>query len=234
VSAAHAEQIIQGYFSRLESEAADLPKARREELRQDVRDHITQARAGLLEETDADILNILDRLGEPADLVQESRDRFGIQRPQPFKPGFVEIGALVLLPVFWIVGVVLLWASNAWNTREKLIGTFLVPGGLWTVPILLAGVSGSTATAHVCTAQLIPIQSPVTSPAVGGTFGPAVAASLMPEPICVDQPAVSLLSLLLVLLTIAFLVLPILTSIYLAIRLRRRQALPAVALAPSG
>ena len=30
----------------------------------------------------------------------------------------------------WLVGVVLLWVSSAWKVGEKLLGTFLVPGGL--------------------------------------------------------------------------------------------------------
>ena len=40
------------------------------------------------------------------------------------------VGGLVI-PVFgWVIGVVLLWASDAWNVRDKVIGTLLVPGGL--------------------------------------------------------------------------------------------------------
>ena len=41
-----------------------------------------------------------------------------------------EWATVVLLPVVWVVGVVLLWRSRAWTTRDKLIGTLLVPGGL--------------------------------------------------------------------------------------------------------
>jgi hypothetical protein len=49
-----------------------------------------------------------------------------------------EVGALILLPfgglvvpvVGWFAGVVLLWVSDAWTTRDKWIGTVLLPGGL--------------------------------------------------------------------------------------------------------
>jgi hypothetical protein len=49
-----------------------------------------------------------------------------------------EIGALFLLPfggfavpvVGWFLGVLLLWFSDSWTTRDKLIGTFVVPFGL--------------------------------------------------------------------------------------------------------
>ena len=38
--------------------------------------------------------------------------------------------------VGWLVGVVLLWLSDAWTIRQKLIGTFVVPGGL-ALPLYL-------------------------------------------------------------------------------------------------
>src|SRR3954452_7606151 len=41
-----------------------------------------------------------------------------------------EWATIVLLPVVWVVGVVLLWRSPVWTTRDKLIGTLVVPGGL--------------------------------------------------------------------------------------------------------
>lgn len=30
----------------------------------------------------------------------------------------------------WIAGLILLWSSKAWRTSDKLLGTFVVPGGL--------------------------------------------------------------------------------------------------------
>jgi hypothetical protein len=41
-----------------------------------------------------------------------------------------EWATVVLLPLVWVVGVVLLWRSRAWTVRDKLIGTLVVPGGL--------------------------------------------------------------------------------------------------------
>lgn len=41
-----------------------------------------------------------------------------------------EWTTVVLLPLVWMVGVVLLWRSRAWTLRDKLIGTLVVPGGL--------------------------------------------------------------------------------------------------------
>src|SRR5436305_15283943 len=51
--------------------------------------------------------------------------------------GWHETVAIVLLlagglfwGAGWVVGVILLWLSSVWSTRDKLIGTFVVPGGL--------------------------------------------------------------------------------------------------------
>ena len=40
------------------------------------------------------------------------------------------IGGIILPVLGWIIGVVILWASERWSRRDKLIGTFIVPGGL--------------------------------------------------------------------------------------------------------
>ena len=60
--------------------------------------------------------------------------------------GWQETFAIVLLlaggflaGVGWLIGVILLWLSDAWTTRDKLIGTLVVPGGL-ALPLFLFGV----------------------------------------------------------------------------------------------
>lgn len=40
------------------------------------------------------------------------------------------IGGIILPVLGWIIGVVILWASERWTRRDKLIGTLVVPGGL--------------------------------------------------------------------------------------------------------
>jgi hypothetical protein len=39
------------------------------------------------------------------------------------------LGGFLFL-IGWFVGVVLLWLSDVWSTRDKLLGTFVLPGGL--------------------------------------------------------------------------------------------------------
>jgi hypothetical protein len=44
-------------------------------------------------------------------------------------PGLLLLGGFVA-GIGWIAGVVLLWASDTWSTREKVMGTLLFPFGL--------------------------------------------------------------------------------------------------------
>src|ERR1700674_5596485 len=111
MTATHADQLIDGYLARLQVAAADLPSGVRDELIEDMRAHIAEARTREPQETDATILNILDRLGEPDAVVAEAGRRpdvFGSSqpsgRPEPYRPGILEIAAVVLLPFLWPVG----------------------------------------------------------------------------------------------------------------------------------
>jgi hypothetical protein len=58
------------------------------------------------------------------------------------------VGGFLIPAVGWVVGVVLLWASVSWTTGEKLLGTFVVPGGL-IAPVLLALLPGQSCSSGV-------------------------------------------------------------------------------------
>jgi hypothetical protein len=47
----------------------------------------------------------------------------------------------LIVPVLgWLAGVILLWVSDAWDTREKLFGTFFPLGvGIILSPLLVSG-----------------------------------------------------------------------------------------------
>ena len=132
MTATHATQIIDGYLKRLDSELSSIPTARRKELAAQIAEHIAQARQELPEETDADLLTILDRVGEPDEIAAEARASLDITTA---KPGPLEIFALLLigvggvifpvLPVAWVLGTGLVWRSRSWTPREKYFGAYL-------------------------------------------------------------------------------------------------------------
>jgi Protein of unknown function (DUF1700) len=128
-----ADTLIDRYLNDLQAELRDLPTNRRREILAEVGEHITQARATLDADTEAAIRTVLERLGDPADIAADARERFGVQTAKPITT-WLEVIALVLLVipfVGWVIGVVLVWLSRLWTTRDKLIGTL---GGMsWVV-----------------------------------------------------------------------------------------------------
>jgi uncharacterized membrane protein len=128
-------RLVDEYLRELSGELRDLPRGRRRELLGEIKDHIDSALERGPGHDEANVRNIFERLGEPAEIAEEARHRFGLHRA---KAGPLEVGAVILLPIGglvvpvlgWVVGVILLWSSQLWTTREKLAGTLLFPGGL--------------------------------------------------------------------------------------------------------
>jgi hypothetical protein len=131
MTAVHASQLVDSYLRRLEVELADVPTEKRQEILDEIRGHIAEERGVMVAESDADLMNLLDRLGDPADIAAEARggeySRRSASAPRHF--GTLEVLALALTILAWPAGVVLLWTSRAWTTREKLLGALIPPGG---------------------------------------------------------------------------------------------------------
>jgi hypothetical protein len=196
-----ADRAVEDYLLQLRRELRDVPRERRKELVGEIREHIEEAREGLAPGDEAGVLNVLDRLGDPADIAAEARGRDGAAAPGRV----LEIMALVLmLPgslllfVFgWLAGVVMLWLSNVWTLRDKLIGTLVPPFGLVPVFLLISGVFFS-----------------YTESCDGG---PGM------EEVCTGGPSPTMQAVQWVLVAF-FAIAPFLTTIYLANRMRRRTA----------
>ncbi|HSP08012.1 MAG TPA: hypothetical protein VLU92_00270 [Candidatus Dormibacteraeota bacterium] len=151
-----ADRLVSDYLDRLDAALAGVAPDRRDEIVGEIRSHIEEQRAALHDETDTDVYNLLERVGEPYALAAAARS----ESSTPAEPvnvrrgaGAVEILALVLTPLIWPVGVILLWTSSAWNTRDKLIATLVPPGGylgmLLALPVLVLS-SLSSANSDSC------------------------------------------------------------------------------------
>jgi uncharacterized membrane protein len=145
---------VEHYLHDLEEELRDLPPTRRRELLEEIREHIGEALAEMPDGEEAGVRNVLERVGEPAVIAQEARERFGIRR---VKPGIREVLVLILLPlggflwvIGWAVGAILLATSTVWTSREKVIGLLVVPGGL-----LPAGLFGLMGGSRLCSEAIV-------------------------------------------------------------------------------
>jgi hypothetical protein len=143
--------LVAGYLERLRRAARALPNARRAELVAEIEAHLEDALPS--DPSEAEVRNALERLGEPGEIVAAEDPDLAPEAARP-RAGSLEwfaivlllVGGLILPVVGWGAGVVLLWSSRVWTRREKLIGTFVLPGGLSLVVLALLGVGGSSET----------------------------------------------------------------------------------------
>lgn len=209
------------YLERLRSEARTLPRGTRRELLTDIEAHLREATSPDMSQAEA--LTALDRLGDPHEIVAEHLP----DTPAPTEPtrrGALEWAAIFLLlfggfffGVGWIAGLVLLWSSAAWTTRDKWLGTLVIPGGLAAV-VVVAAIAGTTSS-QLCAPSVSRI---ITVPA-GGHISPPTTAPPPAGTRCTGGVSTPL-QILLVAGLIAAVVAPIGVSIYLA---RRAGSAPA-------
>lgn len=140
--------LVTRYLKDLDRALRDVPGDRRREIVDAIRSHIAEAAADRGDEmTEAELRTLLEQVGHPDAIADDTRDRLGIRRR---RGGAMEgvaifgllIGGLVVPVVGWVVGVVLLWTSSAWSTRDKILGTLVVPGGL-AAPLFLGAFAMS-------------------------------------------------------------------------------------------
>jgi hypothetical protein len=202
------DHLVDEYLKRLRRELSDLPRARRRELVDEIAGHIEEARSGLEAENEAELRNVLERLGDPAEIAAEERARSGLGRRRGGWLEYLAIFGLLLggfvFVVGWFVGLVLLWLSEAWTTAEKVVGTLLVPGGL--LPAFLIGLGGLGGYTETCSSRV--------DPATGAELGV----------VCTGGPSLAA-RIFWIALAVICIVGPFFTTAFLATRMRRRAAL---------
>jgi len=122
------DQIVDQYLHRLEVALAVLPPQRRHQLIESITDHIREARVTLSADSEVAIRDILDRVGEPADIAAGALADDMTPAP-PRSSGTrrlivagVAIVVVLLLVLLLVVGVVLVPRSNnnVSNTMAKV------------------------------------------------------------------------------------------------------------------
>lgn len=204
---------VKKYLKQLDAELADLPRGRRHEIVEEISEHIAEAQAQHPDQSEADTRTMLERLGDPADIAAVARQRFDVPVA---RPGWQETAALVFLLVGgfifffgWFVGLVLLWLSAVWTTRDKVIGTLVIPGGLALPAFLLVWVLANGGEARSCSGQI--------KPNTGQTINEVCTGG--------GTSATEVLGLALVILLLAA---ELVTAVYLARRMHRRGELATV------
>jgi hypothetical protein len=148
MTAPHADDIIEGYMARLVAALGGADPTAAAEVQGGVRSHIVESRAILVDESDADLLNLLDRLGEPSVLAAEaggpSRQPAAPPAPKAALPKSATLAIGVLL-----VGAVI----------SLFVGPFsLIPDvALLIIALWIARTSGRWADHEISIAGLVPV-----------------------------------------------------------------------------
>jgi uncharacterized membrane protein len=196
------QNAVDDYIQRLERSMHDVPASRRNEIVAEIREHLNETLAHLPPDaTEADVRNAIESVGDPDDIASEARDRLGIR---PVQARWTDTAAVILLPIGgvilpffgWVIGLIFLWMSSVWTTKEKILGTLIVPGGL--LPALYLTLVPTSI--RTCT------QYTVDGATVSECSGPNGTNVIM------------------LILGIALFVAPILIAVYLGRRLRTRTA----------
>ena len=139
------------YLRRLQRSMGDVPAERREEILAEIEEHIAELLAENPAETEPDVRNVLERVGHPEDIAAEARERFDIipvtrfRRPAASWTDIAAVSLLVLgslmivllyhrewMIVAWGAATVLLWLSDVWSARDKILVTLVLPAAAFS------------------------------------------------------------------------------------------------------
>lgn len=160
------DDIVEQYLGTLDAALQGLPDGVRRQLVEEVAGHITMGRAVLDPHDELGLRSLLDRVGDPDEIAAEAITAEAIapdartgERPMPMRRmdpwvpwilllggvvGYLVGGAgamplpLILGAAGWLAGVVALGSSSVWGVRDKVLGTFVLPGGLFGIVGLVA------------------------------------------------------------------------------------------------
>ncbi len=131
--------VATAYLQQVRREGRDLPSDRLAELLIDLEEHLSAAIPADASEEDA--RETLARFGDPREIIAAERPEVIVtterRGTREWAAVFLLLFGFIALGVGWFVGVFLLWRSRAWTTRDKLIGTLVLPGGLFATVLLL-------------------------------------------------------------------------------------------------
>jgi uncharacterized membrane protein len=179
MNALPTDDLVRDYLARVEAYARFLPADRRRDLLSNLAEHIATARAESATDDEAAVRTILDRLGEPDQILESESPGHPEPAGPPAHPartgwtgqwaldGFTIVGTVLgllvagLVPVLgWAVAAVLVWMSRSWTARAKVAGTAVTLGFGGGLCALLYWSIGSSYTASCDGAGCTPPPEP--------------------------------------------------------------------------
>lgn len=170
------EQLLRAYFGDLDAALSDLPRARREQLIGEIRQHVDQALAELQPGSTSDVRDVLGRVGQPEEIAAAALDEEAGARPRRMgtRVRLLIAGAALLAVAGLVIGLVLGLSSptnpSAGRTTTTSSRSHHSTTTLPTSPPQSTTTSPTTTTSSPpisTTAPLRAVLSPATVPPVG-------------------------------------------------------------------
>jgi uncharacterized membrane protein len=150
-----ASDAVNQYLAALARAGAHLPTEERDELVDQIREHLWAAQQSP-GATEATVRTVIDRLGDPTEIVREASglstatETTALMGARQSPWGVLEvlaiaflIGGTFLLPVIGpMIGLICAWLSSAWSRGDKLIATALSSGPILLFAYVAAGFVG--------------------------------------------------------------------------------------------
>ena len=135
-----SDQIVEQYLSDLRDALQSLSPNSAREFVAEIEQHIAEGRATLEPGDEVGLRNLLERIGSPVALaseLQETEPSRSISTMDRATPWLIMLGGFAF-GFGWLVGLYGLWSSRRWRIWDKLLGTFVWPGGLLGTLYLLS------------------------------------------------------------------------------------------------
>lgn len=112
---ARNDSLVADYLTRVSRATEGLPSDQRDELIRDLREHIETRRVELSDETEADVREILDRLGDPEVIARAAAEDSGVPPKPTARRRYLWIAAAVIgaVVLFALCAGVLVFAQDS-------------------------------------------------------------------------------------------------------------------------
>jgi len=142
-----SDRIIEEYLGDLRDALRTVNPISAKEFVAEIEQHISEGRTSLELGDEVGLRHLLERIGPPTVLVNELKETEPprtVTAMDRATPWFIIFGGIAF-GFGWLVGLYGLWSSKTWRIWDKLLGTFIWPGGLLgTFYLFLASSSSNT------------------------------------------------------------------------------------------
>jgi len=142
-----SDRIIEGYLGDLRDALRTVNPSSAKEFVAEIEQHISEGRTSLEPGDEVGLRNLLERIGSPTALANELKETEPprtVSAMDRATPWLIMFGGIAF-GFGWLVGLYGLWSSKTWRIWDKLLGTFIWPGGLLGIFYFFGAISSSTA-----------------------------------------------------------------------------------------